>query len=44
MLNAVVETLPEEDCYGWLDLYEQELCITGIGRLASRQLPLKPLL
>ena len=40
VLNAVVETLPDQDCYGVLDLFEHELSITGVGRLASHHLQL----
>ena len=43
VLNALVETQPDADCFGWLDLLEDRLCLTGIGRQASYHCLLRPL-
>lgn len=35
VLNAVIETPPGQDCFGWLDVYDDSLELTGIGGLES---------
>ena len=43
VLNALVETAPEADCFGWLDLFEDDtFSITGVGRQDSYQGQLRP--
>ena len=33
VLNAVVETAPGQDCFGWIDVYDNGLELTGVGDL-----------
>ena len=42
VLNAVVETMPDADCYGWLDLLDDRLRLRGVGRQSSYECPLRP--
>ena len=35
VLNAVVETPPGRDCYGWLDVFADRLHLRGCGDLQS---------
>ncbi|KAL0040214.1 hypothetical protein WJX77_000504 [Trebouxia sp. C0004] len=39
VLNAVLETEPGKDCYGWLDVYADHLDLVGIGELDSQKMP-----
>lgn len=40
VLNAIIETPPDQDCYGWLDVFEDHLQLTGIGQLQSSTMSL----
>lgn len=39
VLNAVLETKPGKDCYGWIDAYSDHLDLIGVGDLESQQMP-----
>jgi hypothetical protein len=39
VLNAVLETEPGKDCYGWLDVYADHLLLHGVGELDSQKMP-----
>ena len=39
VLNAVLETKPGKDCYGWVDVYPTRLELVGIGELESQTMP-----
>ena len=39
VLDAVLETKPGGDCYGWVDVYGDHLSLVGIGDLDSQQMP-----
>ena len=39
VLNAVLETKPGKDCYGWIDVYTDHLDLVGIGELDSQKMP-----
>lgn len=40
-LAGVVETPPVQDCYGWVDVYEDHLQLTGAGALESVTMPFR---
>ena len=42
VLNAVLETKPGKDCYGWIDVYTDHLDLVGIGELDSQKMPFVP--
>ncbi|KAK9813913.1 hypothetical protein WJX73_004524 [Symbiochloris irregularis] len=35
VLNAIIETPPDRDCYGWVDVFPDRLELTGVGELQS---------
>ena len=39
MLNAVLETKPGKDCYGWVDVFPTRLELVGVGELESQSMP-----
>ena len=39
VLNAVLETMPGKDCYGWVDVYPTRLELVGVGELDSQSMP-----
>lgn len=42
VLNAVIETPPDRDCYGWVDVFEDCLQLTGVGDLQSTTMRFSP--
>lgn len=38
VLNAVLETKPGKDCFGWVDVYEDHLDLVGVGELDSQKM------
>lgn len=40
LLPAILETPPGSDAYGWIDVYEDQLVVTGVGDMASLDLPI----
>ena len=40
VLNAVLETEPGKDCYGWIDAYSDHLQLVGVGELDSQKMPI----
>ena len=38
VLNAVLETKPGKDCYGWIDAYSDHLDLVGVGELESHRM------
>ena len=39
VLNAVLETKPGTDCYGWVDVFATHLNLIGVGDLQSQNMP-----
>ena len=39
VLDAVLETEPGKDCYGWIDVYNNYLDLVGVGDLQSQKMP-----
>lgn len=39
VLDAVLETEPGKDCYGWIDVYSNYLDLVGVGDLQSQKMP-----
>ena len=39
VLDAVLETEPGKDCYGWIDVFPTHLNLVGIGDLESQVMP-----
>ena len=39
VLNAVLETKPGTDCYGWVDVFATHLNLVGVGDLQSQNMP-----
>lgn len=39
VLDAVLETKPGTDCFGWVDVYSTHLDLTGVGGLESQIMP-----
>lgn len=39
VLDAVLETEPGKDCYGWIDVYSDHLNLVGVGDLESKKMP-----
>ena len=35
VLNGVIETPTGQDCYGWLDVFQAQLVLQGVGALDS---------
>ena len=35
VLNAVVETPPGQDCFGWVDVFNDRVEVVGFGTLQS---------
>ncbi|KAK9808721.1 hypothetical protein WJX72_002505 [[Myrmecia] bisecta] len=40
VVNAILETPPGRDCYGWVDVYQDRLECTGVDNMQSYTLPL----
>lgn len=39
VLDAVLESMPGTDCFGWVDMYSTHLNLTGVGDLQSQHMP-----
>ena len=39
VLDAVLESKPGTDCYGWVDVYGDHLDLAGVGDLDSQKMP-----
>ena len=39
VLDAVLETEPGKDCYGWIDVCSDHLDLAGVGDLDSQKMP-----